>query len=461
MSNQILQNKIEESEIKTYTTNGAEAYSTTLDLVLDFFFKAGALRNVDENSIIQIFSLAFNENPLKALKILFWARDVRGGAGERRLFRIIVKFLGDNYPEILSKNLHLFSKYGRWDDLFCLIDTKVQDDVLKLISEGLKNNDGLLAKWLPRKGNLAKIFRQSLKLTPKEYRKTLVNLSNTVEQLMCSNQWNNIDYQKVPSIAISKYSAAFLRHSAEKYNEFLTLVEKGEAKINASSIMPHDIIKSLKRDPVTANTQWKALPDYIGDSKENFICVCDVSGSMDGLPLDVCVALGIYLSEKNNGIFKNAFITFSSTPQLQYLTGTNLLEKVTQLENAEWETGTNLQAVFDLVLNTAVKNNVPESDMPTTILIKSDMQFDSCVTGGTGLDMIRKKYSDNGYNMPNVIFWNLDAKSNVPAKFNEEKIALVSGFSPAIMKSILGGDITPINVLNRTIESERYKDITI
>ena len=442
------------------TANGMVTNSTSLNSCVDMFFLAGASRNMPEKDIEILFQKAIVENPLVALKLMFWSRDVRGGAGERRFFRICSKFLNKNYLSYLEKNISNVPEYGRWDDIFEL-DEKL---VLPLIKKGLEDKNGLLGKWLPRNhSEFANKVRKYLGLNPKEYRKLVVGLSNTVEQKMCAKDWDAITYSHVPSVAMNKYRKAFLKNDESRFNEFITLVHEGKEEIKAGVLFPHQLYQAYARceNQKAVEAQWMNLIDYMADSNERIIPVCDVSGSMTGLPMDVSVSLGIYTSERNKSIFKDAFITFSGQPKMQYLKG-SLYERIRQLQRAEWGMNTNLDAVYTLILNKAVENKISEDEMPTKILIISDMEFDACANL-TALDMIRKKYENAGYKMPEIIFWNVNGRlGNIPANFKTNGVGLVSGFSPSILKSILAGKIdTPESLMLRTVMSDRYEPITI
>ena len=446
----------------TLTNNGMVTNSTSLNSNVDMFFLAGASRNMSERDIETLFQKAIVENPSVALKLMFWARDPRGGAGERRFFRICSKFLNKNYLSYLEKNIKYVPEYGRWDDIFEL-DEKI---VLPLIKEGLENENGLLAKWLPRNHDeFANKVRKYMGLSPKEYRKLVVGLSNTVEQKMCAKDWEEITYSHVPSVAMNKYRKAFLKNDMNRFNEYIELVHEGKEEIKAGVLFPHMLYEAWKRheDKRAVEAQWNNLPDFMADSNESVIPVCDVSGSMSGLPMSVSVALGVYMSERNRSIFKDAFITFSSEPTMQYLKG-SLYERLRQLESAEWGMSTNLEGVYKLILNKATKNNLPESEMPTKILIISDMEFNQCAQNGndTALSMIKRMYSEAGYKLPDIIFWNVNGRlGNVPSNFKAKNVGLVSGFSPAILKSVLSGSIdTPESLMLKTINSERYQPIT-
>jgi hypothetical protein len=416
---------------------------------------------MSQEDIHKILSGAMGENPEMAIKIVFWARDVRGGAGERRFFRICMTWLSDNYASTISNIISLVPEYGRYDDLFYCN----KNEALLIIKNALQAGDSLCAKWMPRKGSFANIVRKSLGLTPKEYRKLLVKLTDVVETKMCNKEFNKIEYGKVPSKAFSKYQRAFDKRDTARFNEFLEDVKDGKEKINAGAIFPNDIIRPYlngKKSQDAITEQWNALPNYMEDSKERLLPVCDVSGSMMGLPMEVSISLGLYISQRNEGIFKDAFLTFSESPQMQYLRG-NIHERVNQLSRADWDMNTNLEATFKLILDSAVSMDLDAEEMPTKLLIISDMEFDQATNeDDTALDMMRNLYNKAGFEMPGIVFWNVNGRiGNVPTKANTKNTALVSGFSPSILTSILGGEIAhPAQLMFDTINSERYNPIS-
>jgi len=455
-----------------FTENGMLTNSTTMNECVNLFFTIGAMRGQDKSRLLSMFSKSFNESPITAMKILFWSRDVREGAGERQIFKDIIEFLAQTHPNELRKNIHLISEYGRWDDIFTLFGTELEEDVLDLIVSGLEKGDGLCSKWIPRKGVVFNKIRKRMKSTPKELRQLLVRFSNTVEQKMCAKEWQNIDYSKVPSLAMSRYTKVFTNRDQVGFASYLQSLKEGTTKVNASTLYPYDVIKTLQYgNQGLANEQWKALPNYMEGSSERILPIVDVSGSMSSLIggkgsvtcMDVSISLGMYISERNEGIFKDHFITFSSKPQLQKLVG-NLKERFLQLQNASWGMNTNLEAVFTLILNRALENKVSESEMPTKILIMSDMEFDEAQGGSfTAQEMIRHQYENVGYKMPDIIYWNIQSRnSNFPVKFDEKGTALISGLSPSILKSILGGeDLSPVKIMEETLNKVRYKDIKV
>lgn len=453
-----------------HTENGMMTNSSTLNACVDLFFTIGAMRGQDKKRLISNFSKAFNEDALTAMRTLFWVRDVRGGAGERQIFRDIMQYLVDNHADALGKNLSHIPEYGRWDDLLVLFGTRFDTEAKQLIADALTAKNGLCAKWMPRKGKEAIALERFMKLTPKQYRKMLVENTKVVETAMCQNEWGVITYEHVPSVAMSRYTKAFGKHDADRFTKYKT----GDTKVNAGAVYPYDVIKTLRfGDQTMANKQWSAIPNYMENNNERLLPVCDVSGSM-GSPagtnanvtcMDVCISLGLYISEKNEGPFKNAFITFSESPRLQYLNG-NLSDRYNQLSRAEWGMSTNLESVFRVVLNKAKSSNLPESEMPTTILIMSDMEFNQACRGGndTALDMIKREYESAGYTMPKIVFWNIQSRhaGNYPVQVTDKGTALVSGFSPAILKSLLTGeDMSPVAIMNKTVHSARYEAITV
>jgi hypothetical protein len=463
-------------EKKVFTNNGAPTKSTSCNNLLDMFFLAGAARQMSDKDIINLFVKAYHDDKNLALKCLFWARDIRGGAGERRFFRVIWNDLVQNYPQDLKNIKYLVPEYGRWDDLF--FNETVANNSLLVVRKGLEEKNGLLAKWLPRKGIIASAIRNLLDMTPYNYRKLIVNLSNTVEQQMCKKQWGKINYSQVPSVAINKYRKAFYRNDENRFTTFIADVKKGVKKINAAAIYPYTLVRAIYNgeNKKAVEVQWDALPNYMEGSTDRIIPVCDTSGSMttpNNIPMDVSLSLGVYISERNEGAFKNCFITFSATPQLHQVNG-SLFERLSQIKNANAGYNTNLVAVFNLILSSAIKYNVKQKEMPTKVLIISDMEFDG--KGGyqshlqresskafmSNYEIIEAKYRNSGYKMPTLIFWNVNGrKENVPAT-KDDRVGLVSGFSPAILKSILSGKIkSPTQLMLETIDSERYAPVKI
>lgn len=465
------------------TANGMATNSTTGSGRVDLFGAIGSLRAQSEESVIKMFARAYGESKLDAMRILFYARDVRGGQGERKTFRTLVRYLAKTEPSVLVKNLHLIPVYGRWDDLFELIGTPLETEALRFYSAALVNSDRLAAKWAPRekssKSLIAHKLTKVLGVTPKQYRKRLAELTQVVETAMCSGAWDDIKFDHVPSVAMKNYRKAFEKNAPQKWLAYTEALAKGEVKVNASALFPHDIVKGILTNysPTVPqrnliNAQWKALPNYFAESGENVLPVVDVSGSMSVTidpksslqAIHISLALGLYCAERNNGIFKDHFVTFSNQPKLQKLAGDDIINRCTQLRQVEWGMNTNLTAVFDLILNAAVKHKVPVSDMPTMLLILSDMEFDSCASLNA-MEMIEAKYAASGYKAPKIVFWNLNARpENNPVKAHKNGAALVSGYSPSILGALLGVKIeefTPEGVMRKTIDGPRYEAVAV
>ena len=464
---------VKTDENVTLTENGMVTNPTTLNKCVDLFFSIGAMRGKSKDTVVSLFNEAYKENPLIASKLLFWSRDVRSGAGERQIFRDIVTHLTTTSPQTVRKNIGLIPEFGRWDDVLVLVGTELEDDMFILIKDSLTNGDALCAKWMPRKGDVANRLRKLFRFTPKEYRKMLVNLTNVVESKMCAKDWESIDYSKLPSLASSRYQKSFVKNDTERYDEYKKALIDGTAKVNAGAVYPYDIIKSINQggDTVVSEKQWESLPNWMEDSNERILPVVDVSGSMccpaggnDNLTcMDVAISLGMYISERNEGNFKDAFITFSNNPQLQYLTG-GLKERLNKLRSSDWGMSTDLEAVFNLILNQAKTYNIPQDKMPTKIMILSDMQFNQATRSDLGSQsMIESMYEVAGYKKPDIIYWNLNARgTNFPVEFNKDGTALVSGFSPSILKPLLSGkNMTPESIMMDTVNDERYSLITI
>jgi len=458
---------------KARTANGMKARKSTADACVDLFYNIGASRG---KNIVPNFVAAMVEDKDIALRISAWVRDIRGGAGERQIFRDILKYLEKNDFASCVALSRKVPELGRWDDLLVFETPEMKRVAFDMIRVALSEDNGLCAKWMPRKGAVSNELRTFLGWTPKFYRKRLVGLTNVVETQMCAKDWDNINFSHVPSVASARYKKAFGRNTS-KYADYIAALVKGDdpkVKVNASAIFPHDVLKgrigrynAFSADELKLiEKQWEALPNYIGD--KNVLPLVDVSGSMTcgagGIGstttcMDVAVSLGLYLADKNTGKFKDTFLTFSASPELLYLKG-NINQKIDQMIRSNWDMNTDLHKAFNKILSVAVNGNVPQSEMPDTILILSDMQFDRCVKfDDSAIKMIRRKYEAAGYKVPSVVFWNLNASGNVPVKSNEFGVALVSGFSPAIVASVLGADpeeFTPKAIMLKTVMQDRY-----
>lgn len=471
------QNYINEAPART--ANGMKARKTTASAVLDYFSKAGSSRGT---MLSREFAAAIAEDQELALRALLWTRDIRAGAGERKQFRDLLVELETYDPALAGKIMAKVPELGRWDDLFAYATYANRQAAFAMIKEALDAGNGLCAKWMPRKGPIAVELTKFLGLSPKAYRKLIVGLTKVVETQMCAKDWNEINFSHVPSVASARYQKAFGRNAPESYSSYLTELKKPaserdpKVKINAAAVYPYDVVKSVdKGNAAVADEQWKALPNYIGDA--SIFPIVDTSASMGYLPslngrnyrssgpstvqpIDVAVSLGLYLSEKNRSDFKDLLMVFNTTPELVKVKG-SLSQRIKQLPERV-AGSTNLHKAFDMLLDIAVKGNVASEDMPETLLILSDMQFNCCrAYDDSAIEMINRKYTNAGYTMPKVVFWNLSSygRDNTPVRFDENGTALVSGFSPAIMKSVLATELeefTPYNVMCRTLMVDRY-----
>lgn len=483
------------------TENGALGYRTTQHGILDMNFKVASYRSMDESQIVNDFMKSFYEDKILAIKWLFYARDARQGLGERRLFRAVMKELANSQTEMVRKLIPIVAEYGRYDDLVSLLGTKLNNDVISLIRDTLeedmknmRNNKpvSLIAKWLPSENassldtkKLAVQIIKDLKICPKRYRKMLSSLRKyigIVETKMSKNEWNEIDYESVPSRANLIYSNAFLKHDEERRRIFLGSVEKGEAKINAGVLYPHDIVhkymepsmwygQKLKIATDTAiEAMWNNLPDLV-EGNDTTIVVADGSGSMTSYvgnsrvtALEVANAVAIYFAERCNGEFKNKYITFSHAPQLVDMSNANSLHEKLEIALRHSEAAnTNIEAVFKLILDTAVRSGMSQNEIPNNILIVSDMEFDSASRGKWNnpserlFESIAKLYAKHGYKIPRLIFWNVNSRTGtIPVKENELGVALVSGFSTNIVKMVMSNKTDPYEALVEVLNSDRY-----
>ena len=473
---------------RTYTENGAVTYATTYSDCLDLFATIGALRSSNEQEIISRFVRAFTEDPNLALKTLFFARDVRGGLGERKVFRVCLQWLAHNAPASVKKNIPYVAEFGRWDDLLSLLGTPCEKDAMLLIKKQLEadlesmdmgDDVSLLAKWLPSVNasnaqtvQYAKKIARFLGMTDATYRKTLVKLREHIRIIENSLREKDysFDYSKQPSKAMFKYRKAFYRNDGERYGEFLGKVSRGEAQLHTGTLTPYEIIKPFFYEHVgdqeasAIDATWNAQEDFTRD--ENALVVIDGSGSMysrtDPMPATVALSLGIYYAERNTGAFHNHFITFSERPQLVEIKGETILEKVRYCHDYNEVANTNIQKVFELILRAAVNNNVPQSEMPSTLYIISDMEFDCCTRGAelTNFEYAKKIFAEAGYDLPRVVFWNVQSRNKQqPVTQNEQGVALVSGCSPRIFSMLKSGILSPLGYMLDILGAERYEKI--
>lgn len=472
-----------------YTENGALAFASTKSAVLDFFATGGALRSRTDDHALAVFKAAFAENPLLATKALFYFRDVRGGQGERKTFRNFLRWLAETQPSTVRKNIGLIAEYGRWDDLYELVGTSVERDAFQLIAKQLdkditSDSPSLLAKWLKSENTSSRISRRlatrtrkALEMSPRQYRKTLSDLRrriNVLEQKLSANEWDGIEYDKIPSKAGLQYRKAFMRHDEEGYRQFLADVASGEKTINASTLYPYEIVE--KTSPYyydetpeihTLDAMWKALPNYFeGNDGVRGMVVADVSGSMSGRPMDVSVSLAIYTAERNTGPFAGKYITFSRSPKLITVKEGTIADKVRQVKRTDVGYNTNVKAVFDMILKTAKENSYSQDDLPTHLYMVSDMEFDSANSGTADerlFQTIAREYKEAGYEMPFLVFWNVDSRNDQqPMSMDQRGFQLVSGCSPSIFTSLLANKaVSAYDLMLEVLNGERYEAVTV
>lgn len=479
-------NALKEESKFTRTENGAVALNTTSDARLDLFGTIGALRDADENRITTLFSEAYAQDKLFATKIAFYARDIREGLGERKTFRTIIRYMAEHHPEALRPNLDLIGVFGRYDDLYELIGTPLEDDMWKVMKnqfeEDWKNiltgNSAisLLGKWIktadassPKTRKLGILTAHKLGYSVFEFKRMVRSMRKrigVVESLMSAGKWTEIKYPEVPSRAMMIYRRAFVKHDPDGFSEFINKADKGEVKINASTLYPYDIVEKIlygRESNKVLEAQWKALPDYV-EQGTNALIMADVSGSMCGRPMATSIGLAIYFAERNTGAYHNLFMTFSSNPQIVTLKGETLHQKIKNVENADWGGNTNLKSAFEKVLDIAEKNNVSQEEMPKAIVVISDMEIDYCGDKNWSFyDKMEKKFQKAGYVIPNVIFWNVYSRHDLfHADATRKGVQLASGQSVTVFKQVLQNlGYNPVEAMENTINSERYDCITV
>ena len=499
----------------TLTENGAITHKTTKSNLLDMFALGGAYRNRSDADVILLFKNAYKENPIYALKCLFYLRDVRGGQGERRFFRVAMKWLANSDVEAARRNLKYVAEFGRWDDLYLFVNTALEKDAFEFMKNQLAldmqcKTPSLLAKWLKSENTssmesrlLAKKTRQYFGMTAKQYRKTLSILReriNVLERLMSAGKWDEIEFDKIPSKAGLIYKNAFARHDIERMKNDSTIQSYADfAKdttktVNAKALYPYEVVDKAIRlmgynsgwfrknssnipldntDRLMINKYWDNLADYINEATFNGIAVVDTSGSMTGrtadAPINVAVSLGMYCATKNQGPFKDHFITFESNPHMIKVEGVDFCDKVHRITGADWGGSTNIEAVFDLLLDTAIRNNCSQDEIPQNVIIISDMEFNSCVTTSsygriygnkvnTLFEDMSEKWKRNGYEMPKLTFWNVDARQNNIPMTSDGNVNYVSGMSPVIFEQVLKG-LTAYDLMMDKLDSDRYSVI--
>lgn len=446
---------------QTFTENGMPALKSSLNANVDLFFSAAASRGKD---ISAKFRAALSENRELALRLALWLRDAREGAGEREQFRSLLKFLEKNDEAALLHVVPVVPELGRWDDLLVFQTDLWKNAAFSVISQGLRDRNGLCAKWMPRKGQTAVELRNFLGLSPKAYRKLLVGLSDTVEQKMCARDWTNIEFDKLPSLASARYQKAFNRQCAAAYQAYKLALTNGSAKINASAIFPYDVLRGY--DKTVAQAQWNALPNWLTEDAK-ILPMIDVSGSMGtqvstGLSaMDVAVSLGLYIATKQTGSFGGVYLTFTDRPKLTVVDESkNIIDLNNFVRRNDVGYSTNIEAAFKEILRVAQANSVSQEDMPKYLLVFSDMQFNGSTFGyrGTAFNMVKAMFEQAGYELPKLVWWNIaDRGGNIPVKYDTQGNALVSGFSPSLVKSILSAkQFTPEGVMLETLLQDRY-----
>lgn len=471
----------------TRTENGAVALNTTGNACLDLFGTIGALRDADHLRIARMFEDAYKEDPLLATKIAFYARDIREGLGERRVFRNIINYLARKHPEALRPNLDLIGVFGRYDDMYCLLGTPLENDMWaamkKQLDEDIKNlHEGnavsLLAKWIKtadasskRTRTLGIMTAQKLGYPVYNFKRIIRALRKrigVVESLMSAGRWNEIRYSSVPSRAMMIYRKAFAKHDAERFTEFTADAVAGKEKINSSVLYPYDLVekiwtwRSAKEDDVV-EAQWRQLPNYV-EPGTNAIVIADTSGSMSGRPINTAIGLAIYFAERNVGAYHNMWMSFSANPKIHRLKGNTLAQKINSIDMSDWMMNTDLKAAFKLVLDIAEKNEVPPEEMPKSLTVISDMEIDFCGNEDwTFYDKMAHKFEKHGYQIPNIIFWNVNSRNDVfHADTKRKGVQLCSGQSTTVFKQMLSCiGMTPVEAMHKVIDSERYNCITI
>lgn len=483
----------------TLTDNGAFALNTTGSAVLDFYGVAGAIRNRTPQQISDLFLKALEENPLLAMKALFYARNIRGGLGERDVVLTLFKTIAERHPDYLLKNLHLIPFFGRWKDIFSLEFTPLESQMVQAIDnqllqdkESLANGGSvsLLAKWLPRtkRSRFARRLSKLMGISHAEYDKMVVALTKrigVVESQMSANNWDEINYAQVPSNAMLRYRSAFGKHSAERFGAYLEGVKSGTQEIKTGTLYPYDLMRAagleigyasgnyrFRRDQVMLNSwdeaieaQWNNLPNYL-DGSDNVLVIADTSNSMTnygGVPFMTAIGLAIYFAERNHGVFRNQFMTFSTHPKFITLQGETLKDKVESFEVIV--ESTDLRKAFQMVLDTAIEHNISQEDLPKALLVISDMQLNDSSAPGyrTFHTVMKKKFSDAGYELPNLVFWNVNSTHNTfHASKEAQGVQLASGHAVSTFRSVLECiGTTPYEAMLKTLNDPMYDVVTV
>lgn len=476
------------------TENGEIVLKSTLNANLDFFSLAGACRRNCKLALDKFIS-AYAEDPETALRALFYTRNIRGGLGEREVFKTILRYMAVNHPKDMIANFANIARFGRYDDFYAMEGTPLEDEAFAYLreqfitdvaavgarKEGQTVTISLLGKWLKTMNShnretrrLAQRTAEQFGLTERQYRKMVSMLRKAikiVERNMSANEWDKIKYETVPSYAMKKYSVAFKRHDEDRFKDYINNVKKGEIKINASTLYPYDLIHELMfcrgcdrstKIPVIEE-QWKALPNYVEGSNK-FLIMADVSGSMIGRPMETAIGLAIYFAERNKGPYANKFLTFSQTPCLVDVNSSTLEGKMHQVSGAEWGMNTDLAAAFETVLQVAVRNKLKQKDLPESVVVITDMEFDRCVLDGENFhDKMVKRFASKGYKLPKVVFWNVAARqATFHATANTPGVQFISGSSPSAFKSLIEGKtFDAIDLMLETLYTPMYDCVVL
>ena len=477
----------------TKTENGAVALKTTSNALVDLFGCIGSLRSRTDADVERLFAEAYRVDPLLATKIAFYSRDIREGCGERKVFRTILRYLANYHAEAIKPNLDLVGVYGRYDDLYSLVGTPVEEDMWTAMKkqfdedvENLKANKcvSLLAKWIKtpdassaKTKKLGCMTAKKLGYSVYDFKRVLRKLRRkirVVESLMSAGKWDEIEYSNVPSRAMMIYRKAFNRHDETRYTAFIESAVNGDVEIKASTLYPYDIVEKFNpgswrgynlsdKEKKALEAQWRQLPNYVEEGT-NAIVVADVSGSMTGRPMATSIGLAIYFAERNVGAYHNLFMTFSGSSTIQRVTGDTLEQKIAGLSKADWGMNTNLEKAFLNILHVAVSNKIPADEMVKSIIVISDMEIDSCASRNwVFYDLMREKYAKYGYEIPNIVFWNVNSRHDVfHADATRQGVQLCSGQSATTFKQLMGCvGMTPVEMMMKVINSERYAPITI
>lgn len=496
----------------TLTENGAYTHKHTSSALLDLFAMGAAMRNRSDADIITMFRKAFNENPVYALKCLFYIRDIRGGGqGERRFFKTVMKDLATYDTDAARRNLKSIPEFGRWDDLYTFVDTPLEKDALEFMKEQFYLDVGcktpsLLGKWLKSENTSSKESRRLGNLTRayfglphREYRQALSHLRekiNIVERLMSEGRWDEIEFDKIPSKAGLKYRNAFARHDIErakneKVQTYADFAKDINTKVNAKDLYPYEVVEQAIKlmgwkfswrtndvaldntDRLMINKYWDNLTNYFNEKTFNGMAIVDTSGSMTGTPINVAISLGLYCASKAKGPFANHFISFESNPHWIAIEGVDFCDKVYNITGTPWRGSTNIEAAFDMILQTAIDNKLLQTDLPENLIIISDMEFDNCVSCGerstlrwgnwrpvkhTVFETLEKRFAEHGYKMPKLVFWCVDSRHNNIPMIEKDGISFVSGFSPVIFEMLMSGK-TGYDLMMDKLDSDRYSII--